>query len=343
MMNKLYLYLTTCLLLISACSESSTNSNDSESGQLIILNEGAFGQGNASLTTYDPTTRELRQNAFASRNSPRLLGDVLQSALLHDDELYLVVNNSKKIEVTDAKTLTSKSTINFQGAASPRYMAITSDGKGFVTSLFTEYIYEVDLTTASVTDSIMIGAGSEGILYQNDRLFVARNLNLDFSTASGVAVVNPSTGAVESVLETLPGPQRMIFDGTSIWVNNAGVWGENNGGLTQIDPVNKRVAQQVPFDASTSGLTFSPETSTLYVLSGGIQRMSTSSPDQRTTISDRSFYAISVYHDDEDIVYASDAKNFAQNGTVYMYKNDGVVTDSIQVGIAPRDVIYLKN
>lgn len=335
------LYLTLALsVLFFACTDNSGNNNDPDNNVLLILNEGAFGQGNASISTWNPDTRELRHNVFASRNSPRVLGDVLQSGLVHDNEIFLVVNNSRKIEILDAETFASKRTITFSGQVSPRYLTVSEAGKGYVTSLFTNYVYEVDIREATVTDSILVGSGTEGIWYYNQHVFVSRNLNSDFSTASGIAVINTVSKEVVDVLETGPGPQGMVMNSGTLWVNVAGTWGGDNGGLVQINPETRTILREINLSANTSGIASLDSSPNIYFISDGIKRLNVNDINNITTISDNNYYAISVLHDDE-IVYASDAKNFAQAGVIYLYKEPQVRADSIQSGIVPRNVLKL--
>ena len=45
---------------------------------------------------------------------------------------------------------------------------------------------------------------------------------------------------------------------------------------------------------------------------------------------------------DDDYLYAFDAKNFAQSGTMLMYDGDGTLKDSLQAGIAPKHIMVLN-
>lgn len=333
------------LIIISisfaACSNSSSNNNKNSIGSVLILNQGGFNRGEASITKFDPETGVATQNAFASRNG-RPLGDVLQSATRQGDILYLVVNNSRKIEVVNALTLASISTIDLPTTISPRYLATVSADVGFITSLFSDYVYEINLTTGAVKDSIEVGGWTEDIRNVNGRLFVAKNPFATAGVKSEVVVINAHTKQVEKRLETLPGPQRFAIIGTSIWVNCSGSFGDNNGGLVEISSTSANVLRTVPFNASTSGITVSGIENALYVLSNGIVKVPLNDIENRTVISRNSYYAINIDERSEFIIYASDAKNFAQRGMVYMYNKSGIITDSITAGIVPYDVVHIE-
>jgi hypothetical protein len=324
-----------------ACSNSSSNDNKDSIGSVLILNQGGFNRGEASITKFDPETGVATQNAFATRNG-RPLGDVLQSATIQGDKLYLVVNNSRKIEVVNASTLASISTINLPNTISPRYLATVSEDVGFITSLFTDYVYEINLSSGAVTDSVEVGGWTEDIKFVNGRLFVAKNPFASDGITSEVVVINAQTKQVEKRLETLPGPQRFAVIGTSIWVNCSGSFGDNNGGIVEISLTSTTVLRTISFNASTSGITASGTENALFVLSNGIVKVPLNDVENRTLVSDNRYYAINIDERNDFIIYASDAKNFTQRGTVYMYNKSGIKVDSLSAGIVPYDVVIIN-
>jgi hypothetical protein len=332
------LYICTSIM---ACSNSTSTDDNDTIGSVMILNQGGFNRGEASITKFDPETGIVTQNVFATRNG-RPLGDVLQSATRQGDKLYLIVNNSRKIEVVNASTLASIRTINLPATISPRYLAIISKDVGFITSLFSEYVYEINLSSGIVTDSVGVGGWTEDIKNVNGRLYVAKNPFASTGVTSEVVVINAQTKQVEKRLEMLPGPQRFAIIGTSIWVNCSGSFGDNNGGLVEISSTSATVLRTVPFNASTSGITVSGTENALYVLSNGIVKVPLNEIENRTVISRKSYYSLNIDERNEFIIYASDPKNFTQRGMVYMYNKSGIITDSITAGIVPYDVVHIE-
>lgn len=341
MSRNLFQYLLLVSLFAISCTLDTPGDDRVDAGSVIILNQGAFNQGSASLSEFNPTTRQIQHTVFLRRNG-RPLGDVLQSAESIGNLLYLVVNNSRKIEVVELESLSSVRTITMPVGSSPRYIAASDANTGWVTSLFSNYVYKVNLGVGVVTDSVFIGAGSEDIHFAQGRLFVTRNLNADFSTASGVSVINPVTGIVESVIPTLAGPQRIVALSGQLWVNCTGNFGANDGGLIRIDPVNRLAAQQIALSAGTAGMAVSTLRNELYVLSNGILRIPVNDIAARTHITSRYFYGIGVYDKTDFVLYASDAKNFSVEGSVIMYNAGGIPIDSVTAGIVPAD-FFFKN
>ncbi len=113
---KKTIYTTLLLLLTIACSkEPNSNSNgnldnlEDKNLRAIIISEGQFGYGTGSMTTLSKDG-EYINDVFRTINK-RPLGDVPQSVTRIGDNYYIPVNNSKKVEVINAKTFQSVETM----------------------------------------------------------------------------------------------------------------------------------------------------------------------------------------------------------------------------------------
>jgi hypothetical protein len=327
------LLIIVAFLLVVSCNKLNNSNDDDTIGSVLIFNQGGFNKGEASISVFDMETGIVQHNAFLTRNN-RPLGDVFQSSIRIGDQLYLVINNSKKIEVIDPVTLASIRTLNLPAHISPRYLAPISPTEGYITSLFTNYVYKMNLTTGIISDSVNVGSGSEGIVFSDNRLFVARNLNADFSTASGIVVIAANSGQIEKTIPSLPGPSMMVLNNNDLWINATGEWGMNNGGLIRINTTTREIVDSIEFNASTNGLAYGRIDNSVYVLSDGIIKYSVNNSTQNR-ISDRQYYGINVYENNDVIIYVADAKNYSDNGVIMLLNNDGSVVDSISAGIVP--------
>ncbi|MEZ4827150.1 MAG: hypothetical protein R3C61_12865 [Bacteroidia bacterium] len=159
----------------------------SESGNVFILNEGNFLAGNASVDRFDPETKTLSSDVFFSQNqSP--LGDVLQSMTIIGDKGYLVVNNSKKIEVVSLADFSKIRTIT--DFASPRYLLPVSSSEAYVSDLFGGSVSVVNLSSGIIKGSIPIPGWTEEMLMTSGKVFIC-NLSREY-----VYVVDPETDTV---------------------------------------------------------------------------------------------------------------------------------------------------
>ena len=81
---------------------------------IYVLNEGNFGRGNSTLTFYDDASRTVYQDVYSAVNS-RPLGDVGNSIVIRNGRIYIVVNNSNKVEILDEATNASVGTVEIGG------------------------------------------------------------------------------------------------------------------------------------------------------------------------------------------------------------------------------------
>src|SRR5690348_2003273 len=119
---KLKLLAVAVIMTIFSCKKDKDNSSPTVlnlQGGVFIANEGNFQTANSSVSYYNPDTKSNIQDVYKQVNG-RSPGDICQSMQLINSKLYIVVNNSGKIEVCDPVTMKNTSTIN--GLTSPRYI-----------------------------------------------------------------------------------------------------------------------------------------------------------------------------------------------------------------------------
>ena len=75
------------LLLCFSCEEETSSDQNSEF--LFVASEGNYGDSNGSITMF---------NGNEKIHTLENLGDVVQSILVHDDKLFVAVNNSHLIK-----------------------------------------------------------------------------------------------------------------------------------------------------------------------------------------------------------------------------------------------------
>ena len=118
---------------------------------LFITNEGNFQYGNASLSYYDPETKQVQNEVFFRANGMKL-GDVAQSMTIHNDLGWIVVNNSHVVFAIDLRTF--KEVGRITNLTSPRYIHFVSDEKAYVTQLWDNRIFIVNPRRYEITGYI---------------------------------------------------------------------------------------------------------------------------------------------------------------------------------------------
>lgn len=347
-MNNLRSYIGLLLVLtVFSCKKNepappgNANTGTAFPSNVFVLNEGNFGSGNADLTWIN-RLGVLTQGAFQAVNA-RPLGDVGQSIAFYGGNMYIIVNNSQKIEVANESNLNSVATIT--GFVSPRFMAVVGS-TGYVTDWGCNCVRTVDLTTQSLTGgTIAVGSTPEEILAIGSDLFVANN---GFGTDSTIMMVNSGSGAVIDTFYVSRGPSAIRKDRNGdLWVLCSGDYGsfgttsdDIGGALHRIDPVSGIVEFSLHF-ASTdhpSKMDINGNGDRIYFLNNGIWYLDigSASPVQVTS---RSFYGIAI-EASQDRVYVTDPLDYMQNGWLLRYDKNGSKIDSFRTGLIPGSVWF---
>lgn len=356
-MHYINLLIVTFLLIAVSCKPNNNNNDDDDTvlpteSNYVIVNEGAFGAGNASLSLYNSLENKVYNDVFHNKNN-RTLGDVAQSALVHNNKVFVALNVSNKIEVANASDISQLGVIS--PISLPRYMTaendllyVTSWGEG-------GQVYQIDAANYQVLDSIAVGTGPEQILRKEKKLFVANSGG--FTEDSTVSIVDISGAlAVNKTLTVGDIPIDLVEDGSgSIWVLCKGktlynssyqVIGHTESELVQIDATTEQVLVSLPMfaDEHPSHLEISPDGTTVYMGGGygfnGIYRLNlTGSSIVPMKIIDVEAYGFNVHPTTGDI-YVLEAPDFISGGNLKIYSNQGILLETHTVGVGPNGIVF---
>lgn len=343
------------VLLFSACQTEpiETIYHDFElSGGVFIVNEGNFMFGNSSLSLYQPDEKRVFNHIYQSRNRAPL-GDVAQSLMLYGDYLYIVVNNSGKVVVTDRRTLEHKATIG--GLVSPRYLHVVGPDKAYLSDLYSGTISVIDLQRHSVTGVIDI-SGSQFAPGVRSTEHFAQWGHLVFVTAWSDArqllVIDTRNDQLTAAITVPRQPRYIVIDKhEKIWVLTDGTYPGAPGGfelpsLVRIDPATLTVEQiyRWPSNVHYPGdLAINATRDTLYILAGDLYQMAVSSPRLPETpwieAGDKLFYRLGIDMKRGDI-YLADAIDYRQNAMMYRFNRFALPIDSFRVGVNPGHLLF---
>lgn len=319
---------------------------------VIVINEGNFLDADGSLSYFDPNTDVVETNVFSKVNNGAILGDVVQSVTLNDSIVYVIVNNSNKVEVVNAHTL--ESITSFESMM-PRYMVI-ANGKGYLTEWdadFTNFtndskVLVIDLNTHAVTGSIKTGNGAEQIVVANQKLYVSDSWD------NTVTVIDPITDEVINTIATdyygivglsVDKDENVwgIYTGSTDW-NVVPSVPNNDGAIIKINTTDNTVASSTSIGLNVSGKIAMNSTADklLYMSGNSIYEFSTTSLSSTQIVNEASaidFYGIGV-DPTTDVIYAGDSKGFQGSGVVFRYNFDGSSIDSFDVGRGPNGFVF---
>ena len=332
------------VMALSACKKEvpppEPDLPDEKGHSVFVLNEGNFQWGNASLSLISLNNNSIQNDVFSAANN-RPLGDVLQSAAFINRELWLVVNNSQRIERIDLATGKSKGAIN--GVQSPRYIINTGSGKAYVSDLYSGSIHVIDTATYSISNSIQTNGWTEELILLNNRVWVCN------TGSNQVYKINPISHQIEDSVAVGIKPRSIRSDKMGrIWVLCEGEIPpqESAGSLWCIDASANNVLCQFSFPNSTdhpSKLCVNANGDRLYFLNNGVQRMSISDVALPSTsfiqAGNRIFYGLSIHPQDESI-WLSDARDYVQQGKVFRYTSDATLMNEWDAGIIPGGFFF---
>ncbi len=320
----------------------------------IILNEGAYGNSNASIT-FIGYGSDIADNQIFYRVNGRELGDVLQHAAIYNGKIYMVLNNSGKVEVASSATFIQLQTIT--GLVNPRYVA-AKDGKIYVTqwgSWGEQGTVEVfDANSYSHSNTIKVGTGAEGLLCTDGKIWVANGGG--YGLDSTVMVVDAATGAVSDTVTVGYNPKELVEDASgNIWVICSGadiyddsweVVGHLPSKLVMIDRQSRQVVHSLIISNTShpAHIDVSSGKETVYFGGGfgvnGIFSVSITQPViPQTPVIDGFFYGFNIRPRNGDI-YCMVAPNFTSAGELKIYSSAGAALKSYSVGIAPSTALF---
>lgn len=351
----LILNLSVFLTIFSSCETEPVEiiyADLSDKKGVFISCEGNFMYGNGSLSFYDAEQKQVYNQVFYARNKAPL-GDVVQSLATDGENLFIVVNNSGKVIVTDMKTIEFKQTIG--GLTSPRYIHFVSGEKAYISDLYARKIAVVNPRTFEKSGYINVSDGSvnstkhptETFAQIGDFVFVTC-----WSYDNCVLVIDTKTDSVVDSIAVPLQPTKIVADiNRKLWVLSDGSYagspaGHEQPALTRIDPETRTVELIIRWDDNDDrpgDLQLNPAKDSLYILAGNLFKMAVNArrlPDSPMFEgSSKLFFSLGIDPKSGEI-YVSDAIDYQQNAVIYRYSPGGTLIDSFTTGINPGGFLF---
>lgn len=336
------------LIGVAACSDDPfSGPPPAENVTLLVVNEGNFSDSNGSFTRYDLSNGTPVQSLFEQVNA-RPLGGIVQTAVLEDDRLYIVLNNSDKIEIAEAGTMQSIATVEFgEHGITPAGFARASDQKGYVSDLFGNRVSVVDLEGGQATGThIAVGNNPGSMVVVGNRLFVADN---GFGAGNTISVIDTESDELVTQTEVGAGPFRLLVDlENRVWVASSGYkafdeeWNRDpeNDISGRVDLLGSQGEWLATIE--TGGFPRSVEVDldlglAWVVNEGFVQQISLPSLElSPTPLIGRDFRSIAL-SPTQDRLFLAQSRGFTQSGQTIVYDLEGAAVDSFQTGIAPSE------
>lgn len=343
---KKKLIMLTLALFVGSCAKNPTEPSGQtplpNASLVYVVNEGNFGKGNSSLTAFYPDSNKTISDIFKTVNG-RNLGDTGNDIAIYNGKAYIVVNNSDKIEIIDARTALSIKTIYYTSGTSPYRIAIDqTDSKGFVTDLYKGKVSVINLSTNTLSsDTITVGQNPYGIIYTNGKVFVA---NSGFGSGSTVSVLDATSEKNIKTIKVSYNPTNLIDDGNgNVWVVCTGNWNPNTeGSIFVIDKSTLAVVDSIYIGGHPGKIAADLQRNAAYLI--GDSSVIKLDLKLRQIVNGSflrgSFYGIAV-DDASGNIYITDPKDYVTNGTVSIFSSSGnSIGISFTAGIIPDAIAF---
>ncbi len=307
---------------------------------------------NGSISWYDPDSAKITNYIFSLINN-RPAGDVVQSIALAGNYGVIVANNSGKIEIVDLETFASTGTIT--DLSYPRYFVYAKNGRGYVSNgNFQGEVYEVDLASSAIIDTITVGTGPEQMIIFNGNLYVTNSGGWDYDNT--ISVINTNTNKIIETITVGDIPMALVADlNNDIWVLCGGkvvyneTWTEiikeTESRLVKINTESLSITKDIIIGQkgdyfNPTWLTISPDGSTLFFgEADGLYSMSIDDTEQPPApLIKKNFSAVGI-HPESGMLFALEITDYTTPGFLHIYEGSSLVY-SIETGIAPGNIVF---
>jgi len=315
---------------------------------VYVLNEGAFGANNASIS-FISEAGVLQNDVYAGANNNNVLGDTAQSMGFNGDYAYVILNASNKVEIVNASTLVHVADVT-TGLDNPRHIAffgtnayVSCWGNG--ADATDDYIAVIDLTNNTVISTIPVAEGPEKLLQYNGLLFVAHKGGYGFGNT--VTVVNAynntitdtlTVGDVPTSLAVVDDILLVLCEGKPDWADE-----ETDGSLFGFDvsDLDFDLLGAIPFEEGQHPTNLQANGEDIYYTIESAVYRALGSDDGLPTepfivLEEQDVYGVYGFAIIDDKIYVGDAVDYVSAGKVLVYDIDGELLDDYTVGFLPN-------
>ena len=330
-----YLIPLTLLILLFSCEDNINEANEFD--LLFISSEGNFGAGDGSIEVFAGTEKiQTVEN----------VGDVVQSILIYEDDLFVAINNShtiKKYDITESGLALPGIEISTNNSG-PREMCVINN-KLYFTNWNTKDIRVLDLYNYNLDIFASLEYVPEDIVSDGSFLFVsAPHQELYDNQGSKVIKIDLSSGSVIETYEVGLGPEQMFLDGDLLYVSRTS-YDENwsaSYGASKVNTTSGEV-EIVTYGAGTAcRADIFKMNNTIYRATsvGAVPLLEDLNLNQAAKIGDHPNIYSANYLEDKLLLGSSD---YVAPDTVYLYNELNEYLGSLKVNVLPGDFKKYSN
>lgn len=340
-----FLVLFLVLILMDSCRQDEPNITQDLS-TVLIVNEGNFNWGNASISSYSLETKKIDNDVYFDVNGMKL-GDVAQSISQKDSLLFIVVNNSSKIEVVSKVTFKRKWTISLPNS-SPRFFIAINDSLALVSELYANKLWVVNYINGSLMKTIPMQGETQQMIMKNGTVYVLERSVFQGPEVANIALIDPVSLSRKGEITLPSAPNSFTFISENILAVSTDFKSSSlPSKILFCDVISKSIVKT--FDAQNSDrfsfLRSSPDGTLYYLLNKNLFAMAQNS-SSLSTLPLISSGASNIYALDIDFslkeIYIGDALDYVQRSKIKRYSLSGSLIDEFNAGINSTQIYFVK-
>lgn len=309
-----------------------------------VLNQGVWGQNNASLTRFSSKDSTVVADIFEQANG-RKLGDNAQDMKVYGSKLWISINGENTLEVVSATDAKSVKQIKIE---QPRYIEFAG-GYAYVTR-YDGYLARIDTATFAM-DSVYSGPNPEELAILDGKIYVANSggyMAPDYNNT--VSVFSLPMFTKEKELEVAVNPAKIRWSGKSeLLVYSNGNYADAPSSLQKLNTITGNI-EAVDLDVYN----FSVKGDSLYyysmdwsspVTTVGIYNLATRTVETTNFTADsvcyKNAYGLNVLSD--NTIGVLDAISYdGVEGKAYIFSEDGQTLHMFDTGVNPCVILEVK-
>ncbi|PJJ79130.1 YncE family protein [Mucilaginibacter auburnensis] len=309
-----------------------------------VLNQGGFGHDNSTLTYFDYATRATTADIYLASNA-NTLGDTGNDLGIYGSKMYIVVNNSGKLNITNKKTAKLIRQINIY---QPRYVVFY--GKNAFVDSYDGTVSVIDTTSLTITKTITVGRNPEQMAISNGKLYVANSGGLDVNSNfdKTVSVIDLATLSETKKINVTVNPVSVVADRyNNVYVLSIGDYGQVSGGMTVINANTDEVRTQTdlalgypqPLMAQGDFVFYATADKKIAMYNARTQTLERASfITDGTNIGTPYAFAFDSVN---GLLFVTSITDFSSNGKAYAFNVSGQKQLDFTVGINPGKIAFV--